>query len=73
MRGRRIRPISQSSESLAAALFALEETGPTALGPALVAAVAMAWTARGSSVVVCTDGLANVGLGSMTEKNASRD
>jgi len=46
----------------------LEETGPTALGPAIAAAVAMASEgAPGSMVVICTDGLANIGLGSFDE------
>jgi hypothetical protein len=44
--------------------MALEETGPTALGPAIVTAIALAGEgAPGSTVIVCTDGLANVGLG----------
>lgn len=48
--------------------MALEETGPTAMGPALITAIAMASSgAPGSSVVVCTDGLANVGLGAFDE------
>lgn len=42
----------------------IEETGPTALGPALLTSVAMASEGgQGSTVVLCTDGLANVGLG----------
>ena len=46
----------------------IEETGPTALGPALLSSVAMASTgAPGSTVILCTDGLANIGLGSMDE------
>lgn len=48
--------------------MSLEETGPTALGPALLSAVAMAGQgAPGSMVVLCTDGLANVGLGAFDE------
>jgi hypothetical protein len=43
----------------------LEEGGATALGPALVASVAMAGKRPGSRVVICTDGLANVGLGTI--------
>ncbi len=44
--------------------MALEETGPTALGPAVLTAIGLAGEgAPGSSVVICTDGLANVGLG----------
>jgi hypothetical protein len=48
--------------------MALEETGPTALGPALASAIAIACQGGpGSSVVLCTDGLANVGLGAFDE------
>lgn len=46
----------------------LEETGPTALGPAVLSAIALAGEgATGSQVVICTDGLANVGLGAFDE------
>ena len=49
-------------------LLSLEETGPTALGPALLTAIGMASEgAPGSTVVLCTDGLANVGLGAFDE------
>ena len=41
----------------------LTEGGQTALGPALMLSVAMAAQKVGSKVIVCTDGLANVGLG----------
>ena len=48
--------------------MALEENGPTALGPGLASAIAIAAKgAPGSSVVLCTDGLANVGLGAFDE------
>ena len=46
----------------------IEETGPTAMGPAALTAIAMAAEgAAGSTVVICTDGLANVGLGAYDE------
>jgi hypothetical protein len=46
----------------------LEENGPTALGPALLTSVSMASAgAPGSTVIICTDGLANVGLGAFDE------
>lgn len=46
----------------------LEETGPTALGPAVATSIAMAAEgAPGSQVVICTDGLANIGLGAFDE------
>lgn len=55
-------------------LLSLEETGPTALGPAMLTAIAMASEgAPGSSVVLCTDGLANVGLGAFDEIRNEED
>jgi len=43
------------------------EKGKTALGPALVASVGLASTGKpGSMVILCTDGLANVGFGDLT-------
>ena len=48
--------------------MSLEETGSTALGPALLTSIALASRgAPGSTVVVCTDGLANIGLGAFDE------
>ena len=45
--------------------FRLEECGPTALGPALLVASTVASRVRGSKVILCTDGLANVGMGKL--------
>ncbi len=45
--------------------LSLEERGGTALGPALTVAVSMACQVPGSKVIICTDGMANVGLGSL--------
>lgn len=46
----------------------IEETGPTALGPGILTAIGMASEgAKGSQVIICTDGLANVGLGAFDE------
>jgi hypothetical protein len=59
------RPISETAEALSERLFALEESGPTALGPAMLVAVSMAAQTPGSRVVLCTDGLANVGVGAL--------
>eukprot|EP01105_Mastigella_eilhardi_P008060 TRINITY_DN1989_c0_g1_i1.p1 TRINITY_DN1989_c0_g1~~TRINITY_DN1989_c0_g1_i1.p1 ORF type:complete len:384 (-),score=108.48 TRINITY_DN1989_c0_g1_i1:1159-2247(-) len=58
-------PISQARAGLSKKVFELEEGGQTALGPALLVSVAVASQTPGSSVIVCTDGLANVGLGSL--------
>jgi len=44
----------------------MEPNGPTALGPAALISIAMASQgSKGSSVVICTDGLANIGLGAL--------
>ena len=62
------KQIKDTSKVLSEKLMALEETGPTALGPGLASAIALASQgAPGSSVVLCTDGLANVGLGAFDE------
>ena len=61
--------IDTTEKQLNEKLFSLEETGPTALGPAVATAISMAgeW-GNGSSVVICTDGLANVGIGWLEEQ-----
>ena len=52
----------------------LEENGPTALGPAIASSIAMAAQgAPGSTVVICTDGLANVGLGAFDEAKTDEE
>lgn len=68
------KPIKDTSGILSAKLMALEETGPTALGPALASAIALAGTgAPGSAVVLCTDGLSNIGLGAFDEIHSKDD
>jgi hypothetical protein len=60
--------VNESQKKLTDKLMSLEETGPTALGPAIATSIAMAAQgAPGSQVVICTDGLANVGLGAFDE------
>jgi Mg-chelatase subunit ChlD len=46
-------------------LYSLQESGATALGPALAVAIGMCQNKAGSKIVVATDGLANTGVGSM--------
>jgi hypothetical protein len=63
------KSVRETKDQLQAKLMTLEETGPTALGPAVVTAIALAGEgAPGSTVIVCTDGLANVGLGSFEDQ-----
>ena len=66
--------MSATKDILKAKLEEIEETGPTALGPGILTAVAMAAEGSpGSSVVICTDGLANVGLGAWDECRTEAD
>jgi hypothetical protein len=56
-------------------LSTLEEGGATALGPALVACAGILprYCGSGSRVVICTDGLANVGVGSLESSETGPD
>jgi len=57
--------IKEGAETLRSKVFSLNENGATALGPALLSAVGMASAVPGSTVVVCTDGMANTGVGTL--------
>lgn len=59
--------IKKTSKDLIKKLYKLEEKGTTALGPALVVALGMASESHGNTIVLLTDGLANVGVGNMEE------
>jgi hypothetical protein len=63
-------PISESKDALLKKLFALKDKGQTALGPGLVASVALASAKPGSKVILCTDGLANIGVGAIPESGS---
>jgi Mg-chelatase subunit ChlD len=60
--------IKETQSTLSKKLMALEENGPTALGPALLTSISLATQGSpGSTVILCTDGLANIGLGRFDE------
>lgn len=62
------KTVGETSKHLKDKIMAIEETGPTALGPAVLTSISMAAEGKpGSTVVICTDGLANIGLGSFDE------
>lgn len=68
------KSVKDSKNKLLEKLSSIEETGPTALGPAILTSVAMACTGKpGSTVVICTDGLANIGLGAFDECKTEKD
>jgi len=59
-------PVKDSADALIGRFQKFNEGGQTALGPALIVAISMAAQGRkGSKVILCTDGLANIGLGEM--------
>jgi len=59
--------IKKTQKDLINKLYKLQESGTTALGPALVVSLGIASASRGNTIVLLTDGLANVGIGSMEE------
>lgn len=59
------KPVKDTAEALVRRIYGLREEGATALGPAVLVAVAMAAGRPGSRVVIVTDGMANTGLGSL--------
>jgi len=59
-------PVKESAENLIKKFEKLKESGKTALGPALLVSLGLAMQGKqGSRVILCTDGLANIGLGDM--------
>lgn len=60
------KPVSETAQNLITTFKKLEEKGQTALGPALLCAYALAASGKaGSGIILCTDGLANLGLGQL--------
>ena len=65
--------IGSSSVKITEKLMKLRASGGTALGPALLYSVVLASDGgRGSKVVICTDGLANEGVGSL-DRNSDQN
>ena len=59
-------PLVENFDVLLNKLNTAEAKGQTALGPALVSAIEVASKgSKGSVVVLCTDGLANIGVGAL--------
>jgi hypothetical protein len=56
------------AERLAATVANLKPSGNTALGPALAVSVGLASGRAGSKIVLCTDGMANNGVGSIQDR-----
>lgn len=64
-------PVSESCMRLRERVAGMRSLSSTALGPAVLAAVALASRKRGSKVVLATDGEANMGLGALRSPGAA--
>lgn len=62
-------PVAEVAERLRATVGALRPCGNTALGPALAVGVGLASGRPGSKIVLCTDGMANNGVGAIRNRN----
>ena len=63
---------ARSVEALVDKLYGLANSGCTALGPALALSAGLCSGHPGGQVIVCTDGKANVGIGSLNASNDAR-
>merc|ERR1712217_390132 len=61
-------PVQQVSERLQTTVAGLRPCGNTALGPALAVAVGLARGRPGSKIMLCTDGMANNGVGAIKDR-----
>jgi small GTP-binding protein len=67
-----LRSVSEAKSDLSGKILQFSAVGGTALGPALVIALAAANNSRRSEIILCTDGASNEGIGKV-EDPASRE
>jgi hypothetical protein len=70
--GKKLLPAAENSDSLIKVVDKLKPDSMTALGPAVCVGLAIASVAPGSKVIVCTDGAANQGMGSLDDRDKSK-
>lgn len=70
---KRIKPIFESLDFLENKINSLVSEGATALGPALTFLIGFLNQSPGSQIILCTDGVANVGVGTITRKENALD
>lgn len=59
-------PIKESIPFLLKKIYSIEETGQTSLGPAVLMAISLIpGSSPGSRIILCTDGISNMGIGNM--------
>lgn len=68
------KAVHETAPKLLQRLSEIHTAGSTALGPALVASIALASKgSAGSKVIICTDGLANEGMGSVEGRGSDAE
>lgn len=66
-----LKPLSESYNQLESRVRSLHTEGSTALGPGLVFSIGFSSRRPGSQIILCTDGAANVGMGSIERDPSS--
>jgi hypothetical protein len=67
-------PLKDAHDYLLKQLYSLEETGQTALGPAILFSINLIkGVSAGSRIILCTDGISNMGVGSMDGKFSAEE
>jgi hypothetical protein len=66
-------PLKDAHNYLLKELYTIEETGQTALGPAILFSINLINASAGSRIILCTDGISNTGIGSMENKTSNSD
>ena len=68
-----LKSVSKSHDRLAAIIKSLRTEGSTALGPALVFSIGYLSRYNGSQIILCTDGEANIGMGSVLNNSEAEN
>jgi hypothetical protein len=67
-------PLKESHGFLLKQLYSIEETGQTSLGPAVLFSINMIdGVSPGSRIILCTDGISNMGVGCMEGKTSQEE
>lgn len=67
-------PLKDANTNLLKQLYNIEESGQTALGPAILFSINLFnGVTSGSRIILCTDGIANMGIGSMEGKGSETE
>eukprot|EP00049_Salpingoeca_infusionum_P015281 m.294764 g.294764 ORF g.294764 m.294764 type:complete len:689 (-) comp15850_c0_seq12:2623-4689(-) len=68
-----MKPATKTKATLQDQLKLMAASGQTALGPAMLLALGMCSNFQESQIILCTDGVANIGLGAMSPNATQED